>query len=75
MQPLLRRKVGLRLETHKHDDKVARWDGDGQAKEGRETPKNWPGRVVCSVLYFGRCRKIGVSSSRMQVTDYSRFRI
>ena len=51
MQPLLRRKVGLRLETHKHDDKVARWDGDGQAKEGRETPKNWPGRFDYTVLW------------------------
>ena len=51
MQPLLRRKVGLRLETHKHDDKVARWDGDGQDKEGRETPENWHGRFDSTVLW------------------------
>jgi hypothetical protein len=64
--------VGLRLETHEHDDKVARWDGDGQDREGRETPKNWHGRFDFT---WEKCRKKGVSSSRMQVTDYSRFGI
>jgi hypothetical protein len=63
---------GLGLETHEHDDKVAKWDGDGQDREGREAPKNWHGRFDFTLE---KCRKIGVSSSRMQVTDYSRFGI
>jgi hypothetical protein len=52
-----------------------RWQGGMEMARIRKEERHRRTGTGVLILLWRKCRKIGVSSSRMQVTDYSRFSI